>query len=229
MIYSEQSYSQTISSFMYKVFGLMAVGLSITGLIAYFCAAQGYFLSMLQTSPWLLFFIFVIQLAVVIAIAGFLNRLSYPVALSLFLIYSALVGLTLSSIFLIYTQTSIATTFFAAAGMFGAMAIYGYTTKSDLSGMGSLLLMALIGIIVGSLVNMFLGSASFDYLLSGAAVIIFTLLTAYDVQKIKMFAQYAIADRQEYQKFIVLGALTLYLDFINLFLNLLRFMGKRKE
>jgi len=229
MIYTEKSYMHQMSRFMSKVYGLMSGALLLSGAVAYYCSQSLEFISYMKSSPLALLFLFVAQIGLVIAIAGFLNRISAAVALGLFILYAVLTGVTLSSIFLLYTASSIFSTFIVTAAMFSSMAIYGYFTMADLSGMGSLLLMGLIGMILTSIVNMFMQSPTLSYFISGAGVILFTLLIAYDVQKLKMFGQYAMQDEQAGKKFVIFGALTLYLDFINLFLNLLQFMGRKKD
>jgi hypothetical protein len=148
---------------------------------------------------------------------------------SAFIAYSILTGMTLSTIFLVYTSSSIATTFAVTAGMFIGMALYGYVTKSDLSSLGSFLIMALWGIILAMIVNMFVGSESFNYVVSGIAVIVFTLLTAVDVQKIKQLSYRMGIGEEPARKIVIMAALILYLDFINLFLNLLPFLGRRRD
>ena len=168
------------------------------------------------------------ELALVIGLSTAINKLSLTTATLLFILYSVINGATLSSIFIVYDISTIGNVFFITAGTFGAMALYGYTTKKDLSGLGKLLFMGLIGIIIATLVNVFLvKSAGFDLLLSYAGVLIFVGLTAYDSQKIKeMCSSIEYADASA-QKLSLLGALTLYLDFINLFLYLLRIFGRR--
>ena len=143
--------------------------------------------------------------------------------------YSLLTGLTLSSIFIVYTYSSIASTFVVSAGMFGAMSLYGYTTKRDLSGMGSMLFMALIGLVLASLVNIWLKSSTLTWIVTYAGVLIFVGLTAYDTQKLRVMGeQIASDDRDGFRRYAIMGALTLYLDFINLFLMLLRIFGDRR-
>lgn len=157
------------------------------------------------------------------------NRLSGAVATSLFMLYSALTGLTLSSIFIAYTYSSIASTFVVTAGMFGAMSLYGYTTKRDLSGFGSMLFMALIGIVLASLVNIWLKSTALMWAITYIGVVVFVGLTAYDTQKLKAMGEQLNADdKDSFRKYAIVGALTLYLDFINLFLMLLRIFGNRR-
>ncbi len=150
-------------------------------------------------------------------------------ALTMFLVYAVSVGVTTSVIFLIYTQASIVQTFVVTAAMFGVMTIYGYLTHTDLTKLGNVMMMALWGIIIAVLVNLFFKNPMFDLLISIAAVVVFTVLTAYDTQKIKQIGQHMLADDEMMAKVAVLGALTLYLDFVNLFLYLLRFMGRRRD
>ena len=228
MNYSHYS-TQTINTFMYKVYGWMFGAVGISGIVAYFCASNQDIYTVLMGSQWAFFLIMIAQFAAVIALSFFLPRLSFFAAAILFLLYSVLTGVMLSSIFLLYTASSIAATLLVAAGMFGIMALYGYLTKSDLSGMGNLLLMGLLGMILALLVNIFLQNNVLDFIIACAGVTIFTLLTAYDVQKIKQLSQQAMHEKEEAEKFALLGALTLYLDLINLFLSLLRFTGKRRS
>jgi len=165
----------------------------------------------------------------VFVISGMVNRLNGTVATALFMLYSALTGLTLSSIFIAYTYSSIASTFVVTAGMFGAMSLYGYTTKRDLSGFGSMLFMALIGIVLASLVNIWLKSTALMWAITYIGVVVFVGLTAYDTQKLKaMGEQLNSDDKDSFRKYAIVGALTLYLDFINLFLMLLRIFGNRR-
>ncbi len=165
-----------------------------------------------------------------VLLMGFgINRLSVPALTGVFLVYSVLMGMSLSFIFLAYTQSVIYQVFFISAAMFGVMALLGYTTKTDLTKLGSLLFMALIGIVIASLVNMFLRSPGFSYVISFIAVIVFTGLTAYDVQKLKQIGTQTEAGTEATAKLSIMGALTLYLDFINLFLALLRIFGGRRD
>lgn len=168
-------------------------------------------------------------LALVLLMSFGVNRLSSTALISVFLIYSILMGMSLSFIFLYYTQASINSVFFASAAMFGTMALLGYTTKTDLTKLGSILIMALVGIIVAGLINMFIGSSGLSYIISFVSVIIFTGLTAYDVQKIKEIGNQVENGTEAAAKMSIMGALTLYLDFINLFLALLRLFGSRRD
>jgi len=164
------------------------------------------------------------ELGLVITLAGAINRLSATAATLLFVAYSALNGVTLSVIALVYTANSIASTFVITAGMFGAMSAYGYMTRRDLTSWGSFLFMGLIGVVIASVVNIFVGSSTVSWFISGIGIIVFTGLTAYDTWKIKAMAAGGVGGRKP----AILGALTLYLDFINLFLMLLRFTGSRR-
>ncbi|MBO4851142.1 MAG: Bax inhibitor-1/YccA family protein [Prevotella sp.] len=223
----ERTMGLAFGTLMRKVYTWMALALVITGFAAYYVADSGFVFTLFNNSA-LLWGLIIAELALVIGLSAAINKLSLTVATVMFLIYSVINGITLSSIFLVYEMSSIATVFFITAATFGGMALYGYSTKKDLSAIGKFLLMGLIGIIIASLVNIFLvKSSGFDLLLSYAGVLIFAGLTAYDTQKIKemcMSAEYADATAQ---KMALLGALSLYLDFINLFLYLLRIFGRR--
>ncbi|MBB6113282.1 Bax inhibitor-1 family protein [Rahnella rivi] len=217
-----------IQAYMAQVYGWMFCGLLLTGAVAWY-AAQTRIPYILATNSIALIGLIVAQFALVFVISGMVNRLSGAVATGLFMLYSVLTGITFSSIFLIYTGESIFGTFIVAAGMFGAMSAYGYVTKRDLTGIGSMLFMALIGLVLASLVNMWLKSSGLANIISYAGVLIFVGLTAYDTQKLKnMGAQLSADDRDNFRKYSIVGALTLYLDFINLFLMLLRIFGNRR-
>jgi len=170
-----------------------------------------------------------VELALVMGLSWGLSRMSAAVATGGFILYSALSGVTLAAIFLVYTTESIASTFLVTASVFGAMSLYGYTTQRDLTSWGSFLFMALIGLIIASLVNIFLQSTAIYWVTTYAGVLIFVGLTAYDTQKLKRLSSTINErDTETFQKMVILGALTLYLDFINLFLYLLRLLGKRR-
>ena len=212
---------------MRKVYVWMALALVITGLAAYYVAHSGFIFTMLG-NPVLFWGLIIGELALVIGLSAAINKLSLTTATLMFVLYSVVNGITLSTIFLAYTQSSITQVFLITAGTFGAMAVLGYTTKKDLSSMGKYLLMALIGLIIATLVNLFFKSSGLDMALSYLGVLIFVGLTAYDSQKIKlMCSSFEYADESA-QKLALLGALTLYLDFINLFIYLLRIFGKRE-
>lgn len=220
----------SVQSFMTGVFSWMFAALAITAGTAYYVASTPSMLQLLVTETGFSFFGYVVMFAPI----GFVLLMSFRFqklsALSLsmlFLVYSVLVGLSLSFIFLAYSMGSIATTFGVTSLTFGIMAIAGYTTKTDLTKFGSILMMALVGIIIASIVNFFLKSDSMQYLISFIGVLIFTGLTAYDVQKLKKMGTEMAAGHETTRKYAIMGALSLYLDFINLFLFLLRFLGRR--
>ena len=219
--------SLAFPTLMRKTYLWMTFALIITGLTAYTVATNEtftYFLFQHQSLVWVLFGA---ELLLVIGLTAAIRKLSLPVATLMFVVYAALNGITFSSIFWAYTMGSIATTFFITAGTFGAMSLFGYFTKSDLSSWGKILLMALIGLIIATVVNLFVHNSMLDLVVSYAGVLIFVGLTAYDTQKIKQMFLMAPDASDETQKYAVLGALTLYLDFINLFLYLLRIFGRR--
>lgn len=217
-----------VSTLLKSVYLQMAAALSITGLVAYFLSQSMDFWCFMVENPSLIWIILIAQIGVVVWLSARLNSMSISAATLLFILYSVLMGVTMTTIFMIYTAASIASTFFITAGMFFVMSIVGFVTRIDLTRVGSILVMALIGIIIASVVNIFLHSETLYWIISYAGVIIFVGLTAYDTQKIKgMIAEYGAVDEIGY-KLALLGALTLYLDFINLFLFLLRIFGNRK-
>jgi len=218
-----------VADVMYKVYGWMTLALSVTGLTAFWLARSEEFMQVLFTNQMLWIVLLLVQLGLVIGISAGIQRMSLSTGLALFLAYSFLNGVTFSAIFLVYTSSSIATAFFVTAGMFSTMSIYGYVTGADLSKMGSILMMGVFGLIIALVVNMFMQSSQLNFFISIAGVFIFTLLTAYDVQRIKRLAEGLITDQETMGKVALLGALTLYLDFINLFLYLLRLMGQRRN
>lgn len=228
MFSNEFSFDQQASSIMSGVYGWMSCALAVTSSAAYYVASIPSFFAYVQ-QPGIVIGLIIAQLAFVFGLLFFINRMSYLTALVLFILYSFSLGVTLSSIFYVYTHASIVSTFLTTALTFGAMSLYGYATKADLTAMGTMAGMVLIGLLIGMVVNMFLGSAQFDYILSGIGVILFVLLTAYDTQKIKQLSRGLLGDNEVRNKVAIIGALTLYLDFINLFLFLLRFLGKRNE
>ena len=222
-----------LRSYMLKVYNYMGVGLVVTGLVAYFAnqaaVSNGQLTGwgeLLYTSP-LMWVVALSPLAIVLVLSFGINKLSVPAAQAIFWGFSALMGLSLSSIFMVYTDASIAKVFFITAATFGAMSLYGYTTKRDLTSIGNFLIMGLIGLIIASIVNIFLQSSMLEFAISAIGVLIFVGLTAYDTQKIKegyssSFGADVLA------KGAIMGALNLYLDFINLFLMLLRLFGNRE-
>jgi FtsH-binding integral membrane protein len=225
---SNKSYMLT-QGLLARIYGFMALALSITASVALYVFHQPEILEFILTHRWVVIGLFIVQIALVMTLSAALFRLSYGAALSMFFAYAALVGITFSTLFLVYTFSSIYTTFFVTSGMFAALALYGYATKADLTGIGNYAFMGLIGLIIGFIVNMFLGNGLFDYILTLCGVVIFSVLTAYDVQKLKHLASTLYNHNEMANKIAILGALTLYLDFINLFLMLLRLMGRRNN
>ena len=220
-------------TFISNVFSYMGAALAITAVISYWFGLNESLMSYLinyelgkpTTLGWAVMFA---PLGFVLLMSFGFNKLSASALLVLFITYAAVMGLSLSFIFMTYTSGSIFTTFGVTAGMFGFMAILGYTTQTDLTKFGSILMMGVVGIVIASVVNWFVGSATMDYIISFLGVLIFTGLTAYDVQKLKRIGSGVELGSESANKLSVMGALTLYLDFINLFLFLLRFLGNRK-
>jgi len=209
-----------------KVYVWMCAALLITGVTAYRVAESEELIRMIFSSSFSFFGIIIAQFALVWYMTARIKTLSFSTATILFAVYSVLMGVTMSCIFLAYTKSSIASTFFISAGTFAVMSIYGFTTKKDLTSIGGLLIMALIGLIIASVVNYFLKSSMFDLVISCIGVLIFVGLTAYDTQKIKALMNQE--NTEENQKMAIIGSLMLYLDFINLFLFLLRIFGRRR-
>jgi uncharacterized protein len=229
MFESEYAGQERVVDFMYAVYGLMSGALALTGVTAYYISTIPHITTTLFASPLLVTFIIIAQLVLVIGLSAMIQRLTFAMALTMFLVYSISVGVTTSIVFLVYTLGSIVQAFGVAAGMFGVMCIYGYLTRADLTKVGNVAMMGLWGIIIAFLVNLFLQNPMIDLVFSAIGVVVFTALTAYDTQKIKQMGQYMMGDREMMGKVAVRGALTLYLDFINLFLFLLRFMGRRRD
>lgn len=207
-----------------QVYAWMGVGLAITAFMALVTLSSPAILDAVLGNKLVFYGLMIGELALVFTLSGAINKLSAATATLIFVAYSALNGITLSTIALVYTADSITSTFVTTAGMFGAMSLYGYMTKRDLTSWGNFLFMGLIGVVIASVVNIFVGSSTVSWVISGIGVIVFTGLTAYDTNKIKIMA----AQGTEGRKPAILGALTLYLDFINLFLMLLRFTGNRR-
>lgn len=229
------AYDVGLRSYMLRIYNYMASALALTGIVALGASQSEAFINALYTQQnghigmsglgWLVAFA---PLGLVLWLSMGINRLSSTAAQAIFWVYSALVGLSLTSIFMVYTGESIARTFFVTAGTFGAMSLYGYTTKKDLTGMGQFLIMGLIGLIVASIANMFLHSSGLAFATSVIGVLIFVGLTAYDTQKLKGMYYQVAGNSEALAKVSIMGALSLYLDFINIFMHLLRFMGDRR-
>jgi FtsH-binding integral membrane protein len=220
-----------VNDYVRAVYNWMALGLALTGIVAWYTASSDSLLRLIYGNSVIFIVLIVAQLALVFSISGLINRMSAGTATALFVVYSGLTGLTLSFIFLVYARASIVSTFFICGGTFLAVSIYGWTTKRDLTSLGGFLIMGLFGIIIASVVNMFIVSNSMSKVISYIGVFVFIGLTAYDTQKLKNMAltQPADLDGTVMRKAAILGALSLYLDFINLFLMLLRIFGQSRE
>lgn len=221
--------SLAFPALMRKVYVWMTLALVITGFTAFGIASNPEIAYAIVTNRLLFWGLIIAEFGLVIGISGAINRLSIATATLLFIAYSIVNGATLSVIFMAYTMTSIASVFFITAGTFAAMAFIGYTTKTDLTSLGKILFMGLIGIIIATVVNIFIGSSMLNMIVSYIGVVIFVGLTAYDSQKIKNMLYEADSLSEEAQKLALLGSLTLYLDFINLFLMLLRIFGNNRD
>ncbi|MEQ1789674.1 MAG: Bax inhibitor-1/YccA family protein [Rickettsiales bacterium] len=230
------AYDVGLRAYMLKIYNYMASALALTGVVAMFAANSPAFINALYSidngqvvgMSGFGYLVMFAPLGLVMWLGFGINRLSASAAQGIFWAYATLMGLSLSSIFLVYTGESIARTFFVTAGTFGAMSLYGYTTKKDLTGMGQFLIMGLIGLILAMVVNMFMQSSALAFATSVIGVLIFVGLTAYDTQKLKNMYYQVAGNSEAMAKASIMGALNLYLDFINIFMYLLRFMGDRK-
>ena len=225
--YDTVALQRTVAGTMKRVYVKMTLGLIVTALVALFCSSSTGYLTFLFNNSWFMWALVIAEFALVFGISGAVNRMSSAAATALFYLFAAVNGAMLCTIFLAYSPGSIAKTFFITAGTFGAMSVYGYFTPNDLSRWGSFLFMALIGLIIASLVNIFMHSSTLDWIISIAGVIIFVGLTAWDTQQIKRMAMEMPGEHLG--RLATLGALSLYLDFINLFLYLLRFFGNSRD
>jgi len=225
---SEEKAAVAFPALMRKVYVWMSMALVITGLTAWIVAHNASLLQLIYGNSATIWILFAVEIGLVIALSAAIHKLSLPVATLMFIVYSVLNGAVLSSIFLVYTMSSIATVFFITAATFGAMSVFGYVTKKDLSSIGKFLMMALIGLIIATVVNLFMKNSGLDMIISYAGVLIFVGLTAWDTQKIKQMCLQAPDTGESMQKLALLGALSLYLDFINLFIYLLRILGNRE-
>jgi hypothetical protein len=214
--------------FMVRVYNWMTAGLAITGFMAFYISNSPTMMNIIFGNPVMPIVLIIGQIGLVFWLASRVMQMSASQATGVFMLYAGLTGVTFSAIFMAYTTASIFSTFLVTAGTFGAMSLYGYTTKKDLTSWGSFLFMGLIGIIIASLVNMFMQSSMMHMIITYAGVLIFVGLTAYDTQKIKEMNILGNEGTDEDTKEAIRGALTLYLDFINLFLMLLRLMGDRR-
>lgn len=221
----ETTLATTVSNAMKRVYVKMTLALIVTALTALWASSSYGYLSFFMNNTWLMWVLVAAELGLVIGISAGINKLSSAAASALFYLFAVVNGLMLCTIFLAYSPAAITKTFFITAGTFGAMSVYGYFTSNDLSRIGSFLFMALIGLIIASVVNIFLHSSTLDWIVSIAGVLIFIGLTAWDTQQIKQMAMAAPAEA--IGRLATIGALSLYLDFINLFLYLLRIFGNR--
>lgn len=213
--------------FLLNVYNWMAMGLALTGLVAFGVYATNTVI-IFRHFPFLFYGLIIAQFVVVIAMSAAINKMPAVLAIGAFFLYAFLTGLTFSVLFEIYTSGSIAYTFFVCAAMFGSVSIFGYITRMNLAGIGTFLMMALVGLIIASVVNIFLASSTLYWLITYAGVVIFVGLTAWDTQKIKRMAETTSFETEAGKKAAIIGALNLYLDFINMFLLLLRIMGNRR-
>jgi hypothetical protein len=218
-----------VNTFIRSVYNWMAIGLGLTGFVAFYVSNSEAIMRLIFGNQLIFFGLIIGELALVFTISARVHKMQASTATSLFVLYAALNGVTLSAIFLVYTRASITSTFFICAATFIASSIFGMTTKRDLTSMGQFLFMGLIGIVIASVVNLFMRSSGISMIVSYIGVIVFVGLTAYDTQKLRTMAlsQPAGIDGGTLRKGAILGALTLYLDFINLFLMLLRILGSR--
>src|SRR5271166_1227182 len=215
-----------LREYMLRVYNYMASGLALTGIVAYVAAFSGFYASITHTP--LIWLVILAPLGLVMLMSFGIQRMKASTAQMVFWLYAGLMGLSLAMVFLVFTGASVARVFFITAGTFGAMSLYGYTTRRDLSQFGSFLFMGLIGIVIAGLVNIFIGSTALQFAISVIGVLVFTGLTAYDTQQIKEM-YYAGDDYETGSKKAVMGALRLYLDFINLFMMLMQLLGTRRD
>lgn len=223
------SLQQSLAAFIAKVYWWMAFALGVTGLVAWTVGTTPGLVKAIATNQILFFGLMIVQVLMVIGISALINKISAATATALFIAYAVAMGLTFSVIFLVYTGSSIASTFGITAGVFGVMALYGTVTKRDLTSVGNICFMALIGLLIAIVVNIFLKSGMMNLIISGIGVVLFTALTAYDAQKVKSMFLDADGSSETVQKVAIMGALALYLDFINLFIYLLQFLGNRRD
>lgn len=224
---SRAEMDQGLRAYMLKIYNYMTLGLGITGVIAYGVFSSEALLTVILGNPIMFWGLVIAQLGIVVYLSARIEKIHPQTAKLLFFGYAALTGLTFSSIFVAYTMDSIARVFFISAATFGSMSLYGYTTKRDLTGMGSFLFMGLIGVVIASVVNLFVASSALGFVISVVGVLVFVGLTAYDTQQLKLMYRH-VGGTAMGENYAVVGALRLYLDFINLFIMLLRLMGDRR-
>ena len=217
-----------LRQYMLQVYNYMASGVALTGIVAYLVASSPALTGALFGNPIMPWIVMLAPIGLALYFGARIHAMSFATSQIIFWIFAGLMGLSLATVFLVYTGESIARVFFITAGTFGAMSLYGYTTKTDLTKFGSFLMMGLIGIIIASVVNIFVGSTALQFAISVIGVLVFVGLTAYDTQKIKE-TYWADDDSETHGKKAVMGALNLYLDFINLFVMLLQLFGSRRD
>jgi uncharacterized protein len=231
MFNNQSQYGSMAQGFMSKVYGWMCVGMAVTAAVSYYFSPEmNPALMKALTSNFLVFIgLFLVQFGILMYMMSNYARLSYTTMAAMFVVFCALQGLTLSPILYVYTASSVFYVFLIAAGMFASMAVYGSVTQTDLSSMGNILFMGMIGLIIANLINMFVQSSGFDMVIASFGVGIFAMLTAYDVQNLRRYSQSVLSSPQDAGKFALLGAVSLYLNLINIFLYLLRLFGDRRK
>jgi uncharacterized protein len=225
---SPEAVAQAQRSVLVRVYGWMMLGLTITAVAAFYTLTNERLLKAVFSNTWVFIALLVIEMALVMVLSASLTKLTVNGARLAFAAYAALNGVTLSFLFLLYTAASVAQVFALTAFLFGIMAVWGYVTKTDLARWGNLLMMGVVGLIVALVINIFLNNTWFDLIISIVGVLVFVALTAYDSQKIKRMAAAVDPESEMAHKLSIIGALTVYLDFINMFLWLLRLFGKRR-
>ena len=225
--YESRTDSVTLVQFFNSVYAWMASGVALSAVVAWWVSTQPQVMRQVFSGPTLII-LFIVEIGLVLAISWAINKISSGVATAMFLLYSAINGLTLSVLFLAYTRGSLVTAFAVSAGMFAAMSIWGFVTKTDLTRFGSFLFMALVGLILATIVNMFWANSTLYWITTYAGVLIFVGLTAYDTQMLKLIAIETADNPSLAARYAIVGALRLYLDFINLFIYLLRIIGDRR-
>lgn len=228
ILVSPEQLAQDQKRFISKVYGWMAGALAITGIVAWYVSSSYEIMSFIFANTWVFIGLMIVKLLMVGSLAGWVNKMSVTTATLIFILYSILTGVVFSALFLIYTAGSLASTFLITGGMFAVMSTYGWITGNDLTKFGSMLYMLLIGLIIASVVNIFMDSTALYWITTYVGVFIFTGLIAYDTQKIKNMGGSVVEGTDEYKKGAIVGALNLYLDFINLFIMLLRIFGSRR-
>lgn len=226
---NQTHYASMAEGFMTKVYGWMCAGLTVSAGVAYYMLSNVSLIHRINSSLGLMIALFVAMFGIIMFLSSQFQKLSYPVVGALYLAFALIQGIFLTPVLLMYTSTSVVNVFVTAALMFIGMAIYGSVTKSDLSSMGNLLMMAMWGLVVSMIVNIFLQSSAFSMLISAVSVGVFAMLVAYDVQNLKKLSQHTLMTPQDTHKFAIMGALNLYLNMINLFLHLLRLFGERRD